>query len=58
MGKKAHRTKRKRGCATRHLTTACTRPAARWMSYTIKGLGGRVMPGVGRLTWSSKPETF
>jgi hypothetical protein len=28
------------------LTTSCTRPATRVLSYTNKGLGGRVMPGV------------
>src|SRR5690348_7481363 len=28
------------------LTTACTRPPTRWLSYTFRGSGGRVMPGV------------
>ena len=29
-----------------HLTTACTRPATRYLSFTSNGAGGRVMPGV------------
>ena len=35
---------------TRNLTSACTRPATRRMSYTINRAGGRVMRGVRWLT--------
>jgi hypothetical protein len=33
----------------RNLTSACTRPATRGISSTIRAAGGRVMRGVGRL---------
>jgi len=40
----------------RNLTSACTRPAIRKLSYTISAACGRVMPGIKR-AWKRQPET-